>query len=155
MSPGAETDALVVALLTVPWVAQRIDPAIRASLTPPSTDWGTTPAGAGVRPPRVGPGLVLEVLGGPDDGREVDFGAPGEVLGRWAPETDACHTLYRGPGPADRSLSRSHLRYEGGRRVRALAPGTLVRGDTRTALEAAVLRPGDQLILGVTVLEVR
>lgn len=153
--PGDTLDVLLCRLVTVPWVAARLDPGVLADLVQVGDRWATAPAPGSARPPVGGRGLVLEVWGGPEDGRQLRLEAAGQQLGRWAPGDPAQHTLYEGGGLADRNLSRRHLQHEGGRRVRALAPAILrgAQGDRR--LEVAVLRPGDRIVLGVTVLEAR
>ena len=142
-------------LVGVPWVAARLDPGVLASLQSPEDRWSTAPARPGPRPALGGAGLVLEVWGGPEDGRQVRLDAPGQTLGRWAPGSQEATALCLPPAPADRTLSRRHLVYEGGRTVRALATARLRRGSDEWPLDTVSLAVGDRVVLGQTVLEAR
>jgi len=108
-------------------------------------------------------GLVLECLGGPDDGLLVELTEAGRVLGRWdrsrPEETD--ERLYVPPLPENTRVSRSHLVYRGGATVEAGANVRVLRGggvaplDLRPADRGdhpppeVVLRRGDLLLLDV------
>lgn len=79
----------------------------------------------------VGGGLVLEAVGGPDDGRLFTLRSGGDVLGRWdrsRPE-ETNERLYLPPLPENTRVSRRHLVYRGeaaveaGGAVRVLSPG--------------------------------
>lgn len=96
--------------------------------------------------------LCLEVLGGPEDGRQVRLSQEGELLGRWDASVPAPleSRLYLHEPTADRTVSRRHLLYRGGLMVEALATTQLKRNRTTTLLSrgSTQLQPGDVLVLG-------
>lgn len=66
-------------------------------------------------------GWVLEVLGGPEDGRRITL-APGDVLGRWDPaRAEPAVELFVG-GAFDPAVSRRHLEVTPTMELRPLAP---------------------------------
>lgn len=81
----------------------------------------TVEAGGPDRPARGG--WLLEVLGGPEDGRRIAL-APGDVLGRWDPaRTERAIELFV-EGPFDPAVSRRHLEVTATGALCALAPFT-------------------------------
>lgn len=144
---GDEVDTLLRRLLGVPWLAEALPAPVLAQALSPLGE----PGGATVEPPRVsrppaptGPGLWLEVQGGPEDGRLLQLSAPGQVLGRWSEEIRSDVQLGRPPGPWDPTLSRQHLRWLGGRRLEALAAVRLdgaesdLRGELRIRRDTTI-----------------
>lgn len=151
---GFRVRELLRLLVLVPWLAERLDPGTRARLLAPAEDdgRGTLP----FEPPEPeapgeGPGLWLEVEGGPEDGRRLRLLA-GEDLGRWDPGQPELrqHRLYVEQPEADRALSRRHLRALGEGRVVLQGSSRLVRADEapRPVGGELALRPGDRLLLG-------
>lgn len=106
--------------------------------------------------------LQLEVLGGPDDGRRLSLKRAGDWLGRWGGSTEerGTNTLFDGAASTGR-VSRRHLEYLGGDRVRLAASAIFFRfGEpprrlriSRSAPESErpvlELRPFDRLLLDV------
>lgn len=82
---------------------------------------------------------VLEVQGGPEDGRLLRMSA-GQALGRWAPEGAPEHALYQDTPLKDRFLSRAHLVYLGEGRLRLRQSARLIGLGQDRALE-----PGQEL----------
>lgn len=92
--------------------------------------------------------LTLEIVEGPDAGRQIGLGGV-VVLGR----TEASDVVL-----ADEQVSRRHLRIEAtdtGARIEDLGSrnGSFVNG--HPAYGPTVIRPGDQLLIGVTLLQLR
>jgi hypothetical protein len=127
-------------VLRVPWVARALPPAMLR---------GAPPAAGGhawEQPVPAGAGMLLEVWGGPEDGRRVTLLHRTSHLGRWTEDASALGPRLYGPEMAsDPSLSRQHLQYLGPGQLLVLAPtrinGTPVKG-------AVEVRPGDRLELG-------
>ncbi len=129
------------ALLRVPWLARRLDPGLLGQLAEhglhaPSS-WEELPSG---------PGMLLEVWGGPEDGRRLTLLHRHQHLGRWQAGNEGEGPRLYGPDMAeDSSVSRQHLQYLGPGRLLILAPtrrdGQLLRGEV-------LVRPGDLLTLG-------
>jgi pSer/pThr/pTyr-binding forkhead associated (FHA) protein len=95
-------------------------------------------------------GYVLEIVEGPEAGRRIDLGGAAVELGR----EDGVDVLLA----ADDLVSRRHVRVTpdvGGVVVEDLGSrnGTFVNGDEIAG--PARLQPGGQLLVGVTVLELR
>lgn len=157
LSDGFGPTELIRTLALVPWLARAWDPAARARLLAPGEDdgRGTLPfEPVEAEPMPTGGGLWLEVEGGPDDGRILALRSPGEVLGRWDPGCPEVreHRLHTDRDDADRTLSRTHLRWLGAGRV-ALGGATLLeRGGAppRRAAGELELRAGDRLVLGAS-----
>lgn len=96
--------------------------------------------------------LILEGLGGPDDGRRLALDRPGQVLGRADPRhPEAWETsLYRPPGPLSQRISRTHLHYEGAGALRAGRRTAVSRGAQSDPLptdRGVVVRRGDVIVL--------
>lgn len=148
---------LIRPLAMVPWLARAWDPAARARLLAPGEDDGRgtlpfEPVETEAMPS--GSGLWLEVEAGPEDGRILALRSPGEVLGRWDPGCPEVreHRLQADRADADRTLSRTHLRWLGAGRV-ALGGATLLeRGGEapRRVAGELELRAGDRLVLGAS-----
>jgi len=98
--------------------------------------------------------LVLEVLGGPDDGRLLVLTRPDQVLGRWDPTRpeEQASRLFRPPAPWDSRISRRHLVYLGQGRLRVerrvcLRPAAGAERRLDPGAELASLVAGDLLVL--------
>lgn len=65
------------------------------------------------------PAKLLEVVGGPEDGRRLRM-LPGETLGRDATPAKSTYTLYRDSALMDAGLSREHMRWWGDGRAQIL-----------------------------------
>jgi hypothetical protein len=74
--------------------------------------WGPGEVASGASPLA----RALQVVWGPEDGR-VFVPAPGDVLGRWAPEHPAALALYQDCQVVDRHLHRSQLTWHGEGRI--------------------------------------
>lgn len=72
------------------------------------------------------PAEVLEVLGGPEDGRRLSLRVS-DTIGRFAPQTRATHTLYIHSPITDRRLSRCHIEWVAPGSFRLLAPARYLR----------------------------
>lgn len=122
-------------------LAARVDPAtVQTLLTAPTPATGLSAQGAHALA-TIDPidGVLLEVLGGPDDGLELLLARPGRVVGRWSPdsEQDGSRQLFAPPRPDSNLISRRHLVFGGGREISVHRRTTLLRdGDEQ------VLRPG-------------
>lgn len=68
-------------------------------------------------------GLVFEVVGGPEDGRVLRLHSPGQLLGRWGGRSSPGPGELFAGGATSSRVSRRHLEYLGGGRVRLLASG--------------------------------
>lgn len=73
--------------------------------------------------PHQGP-MILEVVGGPEDGRLLKLEREGQQVGRWDPALDHPDALwlFEEGLPIDRTVSRRHFRYGGQWNVEVLAP---------------------------------
>ena len=92
--------------------------------------------------------LILELIGGPEDGRRISL-HPGERVGRHALDGDAEHQLFQERQACDPRVSRAHLRCAGRGVVQPLARTMVIRGRERQPLAAQgeALRVGDLLAL--------
>ncbi len=97
-----------------------------------------------------GDGMLLEVVGGPEDGRSLRLVPGRALLGRQDPDRrEPAEELFLG-GPSDPAVSRRHLAWSGGGRMRALAHVVRLRGGAEEGFDAAFdVRPGDVLQLGL------
>ena len=95
-----------------------------------------------------GPPECLQVEGGPEDGRVI-IPKPGEIIGRWYPESDVAHRLYEKTTLVDFKLSRYHFEWVSPGRIRLRRIARLVCEGQETDLIPgdAVLQDGDVLIL--------
>ena len=158
LSPGFDEDALWLAILDLPvsplpWLA-----ALVGRLRDLDPDESLEPRGPRPTPQPTALLAVLEVVGGPEDGRRLRLD-PGQTLGRWHP--DGPHPtapLYRDTALVDDRLSRIALRWLGAGQVEVLGRAELYRDGARTvpAPESPLrLQDGDRLILGRTALVAR
>ncbi len=110
-------------------------------------------------PAELGPGLLLEVVGGPEDGRMLVLpepdpsGRPAE-LGRWGEQlVDGLIALYPPPFPDNTRVSRRHIAHRGAGRIEARAGVRVVRADGTTedlsAPAGCAVQAGDTLFLDV------
>lgn len=147
LPPGYEPEDLLRMLATVPWVAARLGMAVLSRLH----DGARRPPPPSFRPPVSSGPLAFEVLAGPEDGRRIVLDAPGQVIGRWdadAPGDDA-RRLFVGGRSVDRSVSRRHVVYLGGREVDLLGFTRLERSGRVTEVRGRLeVLPGDRLWLG-------
>jgi hypothetical protein len=150
LRPGYTVDDLVRAMLEIAWVAACVDPFLLARLQGPTAHPVRTPQRT------VSTGVLLEVEGGPEDGRRLAPRA-GDVIGRFDPAiaADLANRLFWAGVPPDRTVSRHHVVWEGGRTMRALAP---VRGcsggQEREMTGAFELHEEDVVCLGAVRLRV-
>lgn len=108
--------------------------------------------------------LVLEVLGGPDDGTLVVLSVRGEVIGRWdqGEMVPGPGRLFRPPLPESTRVSRRHCRYLGGALLELGASVRVLRADSGASIDHRLsrhaadslpqeleLRVGDLLLLDV------
>jgi hypothetical protein len=101
-------------------------------------------------PHESGDGMLLEVVGGPEDGRALRLVPGRALLGRQDPDRrEPAEELFLG-GPSDPAVSRRHLSWSGGGRMRALAHVVRLRDGAEEGFDAAFdVRPGDVLQLGL------
>lgn len=153
LPPGWDTDALWAALAQDPGVPlsglrAALDPPDGASRTPFSRSHAGTDGMWGVDPPE-----ILEVQGGPEDGRRLRLSA-GETVGRWyAAGPWPAHALYRDTALTDERLSRLALRWCGPGRLELDQRGAqrLLGGlVAQPAAGPTALAEGDVLLLGRT-----
>ena len=103
---------------------------------------------AGVRPGSGEPASTLTVLGGPEDGREVELEV-GQTLGRWSENDGPTVALYGDIGLTDRKLSRQHLTWAGAGQVDLKRAARRFRGGeiARVGPGEVSLQAGDLLVL--------
>lgn len=149
LAPGYDPDALLRMLATIGWVAERLGIAILARLHTGAGRRSLPPASS--RPPQGLGALAFEVLAGPDDGRRFVFDLAGQFIGRWDADTpgDDSRRLFVGGRAIDRSVSRRHLVYLGGREVEVLGFTRLERSGRVEEVKGRLeILPGDRLWLG-------
>ena len=137
---GWDLDDLLAGLASVPWVRRELSDALLEQLGAAASD---------DRPPTRG--LLLEVWGGPEDGRQLLLDTPGQLVGRADPQRrGTAIELYRPGGPTDLALSRHALVWRGRRRADLPAGGRLERGREaiRRVRDDVEVRPGDVIWLG-------
>lgn len=158
LAPGFDLMALIQRLLAHPGLVDRFPTAVLASLDVlGQSDKGSTfrfephELQRRMASLRHAP-LLLEVLGGPEDGRQLRLSQEGELLGRWDASAPAPleSRIYLHEPTADRTVSRRHLLYRGGLMVESLATTQLKRNRSTTLLPRGItqLQPGDVLLLG-------
>lgn len=158
-----DTDALLRALAALEPVRRALPGLARLVARPPTGPVprnGADPVQAPVTrplavfttlaPDDIGDGVLLEVVGGPEDGRSLRLVPGRALLGRQDPERrEPAEELFLG-GPSDPAVSRRHLMWSGGGRMRALARVVRLRGGAEEGFDAAFeVRPGDVLELGL------
>ena len=153
---GFGLDDLLSAVVGVPWVGGALDPVLVMQIRQrDSMDTGSTLQLASQERPRSferSPGtLVLEVLGGPEDGRQITLSI-GQTMGRWHRSAPGPQQLFVDGAPADRYVSRHHLKWLGQRRLDVLdgpsrhAPSARNPVDVRGEIVVSI---GDVLWVGV------
>jgi len=120
---------------------------MRTAPTPGPGD-GTLEATASGGNLHSGPAQMLEVLGGPEDGRRLDF-TPGATLGRHSEEGGPSIALYTDMPLIDRYLSRKALTWIGPGEARLARKSRLGRGRRMVPVEpgAVDIRTGDVIAL--------
>jgi hypothetical protein len=88
-------------------------------------------------PQQAGPARGLEVMGGPDDGRQL-FPSPAQTIGRHDVDDGPDLAMYRDTALVDPRLSRRHLAWLGSGRLRLLRSAARLMGGERVGLQ-----PGD------------
>jgi len=117
-----------------------------------STQDSTPPVVDPLLLPRARPGgrwELLEVVGGPEDGRRIPL-RRGELLGRYAPESSSEVVLYKDVGGTDQYLSRRHMRGDENGQVFLQRTARLYRGPDASGRQIhglIALKAGDLLAL--------
>jgi|GEM_PF-5099587 len=103
-------------------------------------------------------GLTLLVVGGPDDGLRVVLDPSRPILGRQGKSSMEGGVLFCTPRPSSRRVSRRHLEWVVGRRIRLERSVFLTRNGSTARIEVRsgattrpefTLSPGDEIVLDV------
>lgn len=168
LPPDFDLEAVLNRIVAVPWVFRQLPPRVYLPVVglSPRTDGRNDTLPLDFFSPANASGgaelrLVLEVWGGPEDGRRIQLSPEGGSLGRWDPspheswEQEGLRSakstwLFQDSLATDRTVSRRHLHFTSSHIVTALGPTTLERAGTVRGIqgESVSLELGDVLRLG-------